>query len=56
MVNTFYLPRGQKTITHQIILDETDTMASSQKTQEILTNSYKHISRYITLALEGKNI
>lgn len=56
LVNTFNLPRGQKTISRQQILDETFTMASSQITHEMLSNSYTHMTKYITLALEGKDI
>lgn len=41
---------------NQVDQDETFTMASFQIIQEMLSNSYTHMTKYITFALEGNGI
>ena len=56
LIETFNLPRGQKTKARKEIIDSAFTLATSIITEEVLKDTYNHAGKYITLALEGKDI
>ena len=56
LLATFHLEWGQKTAAREAILDEAFTIATSQISSEILNDTYEHMKKYVTLALERKDI
>lgn len=56
LLETFHLPWGQKTAARQSILDQAFVTALTLISTPTLQNTYQHMLKYVSLALEGKDI